>query len=1000
VPSASQLTGAVEGANRVLVIVIILLAALTLVVPAPPAAAQVAFTEVGGAAGVGGDTYRANTLHGLGVVWIDYNRDTWPDLFMVNGDDQVPHLFRNEGDGSFTKVDELLPALPNVEMMGAVYGDIDGDGDDDVFVYTDNRANTPTAQAGPPKLLLVNQWTEIGGHVVPGQPLFVEGAAAAGVDDLLEVPILAGPAFRSPSAAFFDYDRDGDLDLFVAHWMAGAEGFEGHPNLRDRLYRNRGDGTFEDVTASSGIDLGTDQTTRRPSLLAWGGHLDGDLWPDLWVGNIHLPLPYHQDQIYQNQGTDGSSCADDHCFIDRISAMPGIGDDDAVAMGMAVADVELDGDWDVYITDLYDPGYETSLTPFGNPLYLNTGSGFAFADNSAPSAGVMSWDSWGTNFLDVDLDGYEDLFVAMMGNLRIDELHLNDGDGTFTDASAAAGFNLRRDSRGSAAADYDRDGDVDLGVVEQDGVLHLWRNDTTTTNHWFAVRLVATTSNRSAIGAVVSVTAGGLTMMRQVTGGNSAHSQDDPVLHFGLATATTVEQLQVQWPSGLVTNLSALPADTTRVVVEDGAGNDAPWVAATAPVEGGQVDPGTPVTFRGLAVDAESGDLTASLAWTSDRDGTIGTGATFTTSTLSNGPHVVTARATDGGGASGSHTTTILVGNATPAVRITQPTDGSSFGVGQSVSFTGTATDVEDGVLTAQLTWTSSLDGVIGTGGSFSSATLSTGAHTITAAVTDADGATGEASLTLTVANAAPVVEITEPAAGTTVYEGVPIAFAATATDVEDGVLTAGLAWTSDRDGQIGSGGAFSTAALSVGTHVVTAAVADGDGLPGASTVSVTIRADTRVFVPGEKLLVKEQKSGAHSLSLLAKSTALVPPPACATAGELVIEAAGSGTPLLRIPLDATLWKPIKAAKPELGCKYGPGPVVKKVQLKTGKLLKLSAGATDLGVPLAADPRPVRLELRHGEQRHCFAFGGSGVLQPGKKLQAKQAAAPTVCPGD
>src|SRR5688572_4014913 len=209
----------------------IVLATVLLLATAPSVRGQVAFTEVGAAAGVGGDVYGATTMHGLGAAWIDYNRDTWPDLFLVNGYDLRPHLLRNNGgDGTFTKVDELLPPLPNVEMMGARFGDIDGDGDDDLFIYTDNRANIPTAHAGPPKLLLVNQFVERGGYVARGQPLFVERAAAAGVDDLLDAPIVAGPAYRSASAAFFDYDRDGDLDLFVAHWMAGAEGFEGHAN--------------------------------------------------------------------------------------------------------------------------------------------------------------------------------------------------------------------------------------------------------------------------------------------------------------------------------------------------------------------------------------------------------------------------------------------------------------------------------------------------------------------------------------------------------------------------------------------------------------------------------------------------------------------------------------------------------------------------------------------------------------------------------------------------
>ncbi len=184
--------------------------------------------------------------------------------------------------------------------------------------------------------------------------------------------------------------------------------------------------------------------------------------------------------------------------------------------------------------------------------------------------------------------------------------------------------------------------------------------------------------------------------------------------------------------------------------------------------------------------------------------------------------------------------------DAAPTVSITSPTDGASFASGESISFSGTATDAEDGDLTANLVWTSSLDGQIGTGGSFS-AILSDGTHVITATVTDSAGNTGSDSVTVHVVNAAPTVSITSPTDGASFASGESISFSGTATDAEDGDLTANLVWTSSLDGQIGTGGSFS-AILSDGTHVITATVTDSAGNTGSDSVTITV-GDTEVFI-------------------------------------------------------------------------------------------------------------------------------------------------------
>ena len=177
-----------------------------------------------------------------------------------------------------------------------------------------------------------------------------------------------------------------------------------------------------------------------------------------------------------------------------------------------------------------------------------------------------------------------------------------------------------------------------------------------------------------------------------------------------------------------------------------------------------------------------------------------------------------------------------------------------------------------------------------------------------------------------------------------------------------------------------------------------------GPGFAGTTTTTITTGTTTTTlagakFPPGKKLLVKTKKSGAQRLQLMARSPNIMAATPCAVDGELVVEAVGSGTPGRRFALDASLWTPIKKKKPERGCKYRKGPVIATVQLKAGKALKVIANGDDLGVPLATDPRPVRIEVRHGDIRHCFEFGGTkGSHKADKKLLAKNASSAAVCP--
>jgi len=646
------------------------------------ATAQVQFTEVSAQAGINGDTYVSRTVHGLGMNWIDIDNDGWPDLFAINGyNGGGAHLFRNEGDGTFSDQDSLLPAMPNDEQMGSVFADYDNDGDQDIYIFTDNFMGPVGPSAAPVNILLQNQWVENGNQIMPGEPLFVDVAAAAGLEDLLDTPHADGPAFRASTGGWFDYDRDGWVDLYVCHWDRGKHGEDWN---QDRLYRNMGDGTFQDVSASTGIMPVDDGTYERACLAFIGAHLDGDMWPDMYIGNVDAPQPYSRDYIFQNNAGTG--------FTERTLDSPGVGDDADAAMGVTIGDIDHNGGWDVYLSDLGGGG-----APIGNPLYLHTGSDILYNDNSADVAGVTAEGSWGVNFLDVDHDGYEDLFVSTMGD-NVNILYLNNqGDGTFTKHPPGLGAIM---ARGSAYADFDRDGDLDIAVVEIDGGLHLYRNDSTNSNHWLQVDLVANDtqsgmwSNRSAIGALVKVTANGKTYMRQVIGGDSGHGQNQLGLHFGLGGATTIDQIQVFWPSGATETLTNQPVDTFLVLNEAGGGPGTP--AINSPVPGSTLANGD-VTFSWTNNGATTDDWQL-LIGTSMGDNSLfdsGVLPSSTTSTVVSGlPEDgstlhVTLRWTDGGTTSEVNYTytAASTGGGTGDPMILTPADGSTL-AGSSETFT------------------------------------------------------------------------------------------------------------------------------------------------------------------------------------------------------------------------------------------------------------------------------------------------------------------------
>jgi hypothetical protein len=283
--------------------------------------------------------------------------------------------------------------------------------------------------------------------------------------------------------------------------------------------------------------------------------------------------------------------------------------------------------------------------------------------------------------------------------------------------------------------------------------------------------------------------------------------------------------------------------------------NAPPSVTVNSPSSGASFVQGTAVSFTGSATDPEDGNLSAHLRWTSNIDGPLGSGASLSRS-LSAGTHTITADVSDSSGASASRTVSVSVSapaNATPSLTISSPSNNVSVVQGASVSFSGSASDSEDGNLTSRITWTSNLDGQIGVGGAVSRV-LSAGTHTVSARVVDNAGASATRSVTVNVmvpVNAVPTVSIASPKAGSSVGEGTTVTFSGSATDPEDGTLSSRLTWNSSVDGPLGIGSSVSRA-LSAGSHTVTAEVADSAGALGSRTVTftVTIAAPTPTPTP------------------------------------------------------------------------------------------------------------------------------------------------------
>lgn len=497
-----------------------------------------------------------------GAGFIDCDNDGRLDIVVANGStveryrkggDLMVTLYRQDGKNGelhFSDITQAAGLTTKGWGMGVAVGDFNNDGRQDLYV------------------------TGYGGGVL------YENLGDCKFRDITKQAGVQAAGFQQ-GAAWGDYDRDGNVDLFVARYLhfdvnnipdtikngcpimgvpvhCGPLGLAGETNV---LFRNRGDGTFEDVTKKAGVDNSPGAYGMQP---LWFDY-DNDGWPDLYVSNDAGP-----NYLYHNRH-DGT--------FEDVSGISGTSVD---AMGKPQGSMAADaGDFDDDgLLDLFVANFKFSY----DTLYWNHGAmGFEDISSRAGLVGPTSpYVGWGGGFLDYDNDGWPDILVSNghvypqadrlkgYGTYRQPiKLFRNRHDRTFEDVSVASGLDkMRRSWRGVAFGDVNNDGKVDALVVDADGAPALLINRTQTTHHSVVFRLVGEKSNKLGIGARVAVTAGDLKQLNEVRGGNSLFSQSDLRLHFGLGRHGVMNTVEVSWPSGIKQTFHDLPADSIYTVDE------------------------------------------------------------------------------------------------------------------------------------------------------------------------------------------------------------------------------------------------------------------------------------------------------------------------------------------------------------------------------------------------------------------------------------------------
>ncbi len=498
---------------------------------------------------------------GCGVAFLDYDNDGWPDIFLVNGttlegfpkgEEPTNHLFRNRGDGTFEDVTERAGLVHGGWGQGVCVGDYDNDGNQDIFV---------------------SYWGQNQLYRNRGDGTFENVTLKAG---------LASDKVRwGTGCAFLDYDRDGYLDIFVANYIdfdlatapvpesglcrykgvkvaCGPPGLQGGKNA---LYHNRGDGTFEDVSVKSGIAKASGTYGLGVSTLDF----DNDGWTDIYVADDSNPSVLYRNN---HDGTFTDVGVRSACAYSQ-DGKPQAG------MGVGIGDYNRDGWMDVF---------KTNFAGDTSSLYTNSGKGYF--DDSTFGSGIGTttrWLGWGCGFIDLDNDGWLDLFLANghvypevnqikteAGYKQRKVVYRNLENGRFAEITEQLGppATTPKASRGCAFGDFNNDGNVDVVVNNVHDTPDLFRLDPRNGNHWITLRLVGRVSNRSAIGSRIRAVTGATSQYEEVRGGGSYASQNDLRVHFGLGPAVILDRLEVRWPNGLEEQWSNLPVDRLLTITE------------------------------------------------------------------------------------------------------------------------------------------------------------------------------------------------------------------------------------------------------------------------------------------------------------------------------------------------------------------------------------------------------------------------------------------------
>ena len=531
----------------------LLLVASSLCLLSSPSAQPWRFADVTAGAGLGyehGFTIARVSVRRMllaGVAAGDYDNDGWVDLYAIRGDIGPNLLFRNTHDGRFEEVGAAAGvAVDGAIESGALFADFDGDGWLDLFVG---------GMEDTPNRLFRNA----------GDGTFVDATASSGLVMNLD----------TFSATAGDYDRDGDLDLFLAHWDV--------PMQDSHLWRNDGAGSFVCVDATAGLhDLGNG--TRDFSFTGNFADIDADGWPDLLVAG-----DFGASRAFVN--------ARDGTFRDATT--PVISDENG--MGAAIGDYDNDGDVDWFVSSIWEDSLRSGdawgIT--GNRMYRNRGDG-SFEDVTDDAGVRRGFWGWGSAFADFNNDGHLDLY-HVNGYPFEDDFFLNDparlfvsaGDGTFVERSAELGADLTGQGRGIVCFDFDRDGDLDIFVANHFQAPVLLRNDGGNAQHYLSLVLRGAKPNPQAIGARVRVEAGGTAQLREVSAGNNYLSQNPADIHVGLGDASRADRVTIDWPDGTVTVVEDVAADQRLVVDHPGRRSGPPPDGRTLRILGSHPNPFT-----------------------------------------------------------------------------------------------------------------------------------------------------------------------------------------------------------------------------------------------------------------------------------------------------------------------------------------------------------------------------------------------------------------------